>query len=62
MQALFEAQGDLGPSVDVWGLGLRAGIDRAYGRDERAEALFAQARRLSPEIWGDERLSAQELR
>ena len=61
-RALFEAQGDLGPSVDVWGLGLRAGIDRAYGKDERAEALFAQARRLSPEIWGDERLSAQELR
>ncbi|MEM9173897.1 MAG: tetratricopeptide repeat protein [Myxococcota bacterium] len=61
-RALFEAQGELGPSVDVWGLGLRAGIDRARGRNERADALFAQARRLSPEIWGDERLSARELR
>ena len=61
-RALFEAQGDLGPSVDVWGLGLRAGIDRARGRDERADALFDQARRLSPEIWGDERLAARELR
>ncbi len=61
-RALFEAQGDLGPSVDVWGLGLRAGIDRARGRTEKAEAWLAQARRLSPEIWGDGRLSARELR
>ena len=61
-RALFEAQGDLGPSVDVWGLGLRAGIDRARGRDEKADALLSQARRLSPEIWGDGRLSARELR
>jgi len=61
-RALFEAQSDLGPSVDVWGLGLRAGIDRARGRDEKADALLSQARRLSPEIWGDGRLSARELR
>lgn len=61
-RALFEAQGDLGPSVDVWGLGLRAGIDRARGREEKADALLSQARRLSPEIWGDGRLSARELR
>jgi len=61
-RSLFEAQQRLGPSVDVWGLGLRAGIDRAGGRDDRAEILFDQARALSPEIWGDERLSAAELR
>ena len=61
-RALFEAQGDLGPSVDVWGLGLRAGIDRARGRREKADALLSEARRLSPEIWGDGRLSARELR
>lgn len=61
-RALFEAQGDLGPSIDVWGLGLRAGIDRARGRNEKADALLSQARRLSPEIWGDGRLSARELR
>jgi tetratricopeptide (TPR) repeat protein len=61
-RALFAAQGDLGPSVDVWGLGLRAGIDRARGREEKADALLSQARRLSPEIWGDGRLSARELR
>ena len=61
-RALFEAQGDLGPSVDVWGVGLRAGIERARGRDEKADALLSQARRLSPEIWRDGRLSARELR
>ena len=48
--------------VDVWGLGLRAGIDRAQGRDERADALFERARAMAPRIWGDERLSAAELR
>ena len=61
-RALFEAEGRLGPEVDVWGLGLRAGIDRAEGKDDRADALFARARDLSPRIWGDERLSAAELR
>jgi Tfp pilus assembly protein PilF len=61
-RSLFESQQRLGPSVDVWGLGLRAGIDRAEGRDDRADAYFDRARALSPEIWGDERLSAAELR
>jgi len=61
-RSLFESQQRLGPSVDVWGLGLRAGIDRAEGRNDRADALFDRARTLSPEIWGDERLAAAELR
>jgi tetratricopeptide (TPR) repeat protein len=61
-RALFENEGRLGPEVDVWGLGLRAGIERARGRDERADALFERARALAPTIWGDERLSAAELR
>jgi tetratricopeptide (TPR) repeat protein len=61
-RSLFEAQQRLGPSVDVWGIGLRAGIDRAESRDELADARFEMARELAPEIWGDERLSAAELR
>jgi tetratricopeptide (TPR) repeat protein len=61
-RSLFEAQQSLGDSVDVWGLGLRAGIDRARGRHDRSDQLFDRARQLSPEIWGDERLSAAELR
>lgn len=61
-RSLFETEGRLGPAVDVWGLGLRAGIDRARGRTAQADALFLEARRLAPSIWGDERLSAAELR
>jgi tetratricopeptide (TPR) repeat protein len=61
-RALFEAQGSLGPEVDVWGMGLRAGIERALGRDDQAERYLDAARALSPEIWGDEQLSAEELR
>lgn len=61
-RSLFEAQQRLGPAVDVWGIGLRAGIDRALGRHDLADSRFDQARQLSPEIWGDERLSADELR
>ncbi len=61
-RALFEAQGSLGPEVDVWGMGLRAGIERALGREDQAERYFDAARALSPEVWGDERLSAGELR
>jgi tetratricopeptide (TPR) repeat protein len=61
-RALFEAEQRLGPAVDVWGIGLRAWIDREQSRDELADQRFAQARELSPEIWADERLSAAELR
>ena len=61
-RALFETQQRLGASLDVWGIGLRAWIDRAQDRDEQADLRFDAARALSPEIWGDERLSAAELR
>jgi hypothetical protein len=60
--SLFETQEQLGPAVDVWGIGLRAWIDREEERDELADLRFDAARELSPEIWGDERLSAAELR
>jgi tetratricopeptide (TPR) repeat protein len=61
-RALFESEGDLGSAVDVWGVGLRAWIDRAEGRDAEADSRFDAARSLSPEIWRDELLSADELR
>jgi len=61
-RSLFESQGQLGPGVDVWGIGLRAWIDRGYGRDSVADSRFEAARELSPEIWADELLSAGELR
>ncbi len=58
----FEMEGQLGPAVDVWGIGLRAWIDRSRGRDAIADSRFETARTLSPEIWEDEQLSAGELR
>lgn len=61
-RSLFEAENRMGPSVDVWGIGLRAWIDSARGRDDLAGPRFEAARQLSPEIWRDERLSAAELR
>lgn len=61
-RALFESEQRLGPAVDVWGIGLRAWIDREDGRDQLADERFELARDLSPEIWADERLSADELR
>jgi tetratricopeptide (TPR) repeat protein len=61
-RALFENSQSLGAAVDVWGIGLRAGIDRERGRDESANRRFDTARKLSPEIWADERLSSAELR
>lgn len=61
-RSLFESQERLGPSVDVWGLGLRAAIERARGRDERADRLYDAAQSLAPSIWADGWLSADELR
>lgn len=61
-RSLFESQQQLGPAVDVWGIGLRAWIDREEGRDALADERFASARELSEVIWSDERLSARELR
>lgn len=61
-RSLFEAQQRLGPAVDVWGIGLRAWIDRIEFRDDLADSRFDAARELSAEIWDDEQLSAAELR
>ena len=61
-RTLFESEGQRGPGVDVWGFGLRAGIERGRGRDERADRLFDRARALAPEMWRDERLAPGELR
>jgi tetratricopeptide (TPR) repeat protein len=61
-RSLFESQQQLGPAVDVWGIGLLAWIDRVESRDEQADLRFDAARELSPQIWGDEQLSAAELR
>lgn len=61
-RALFESEGSLGPAVDVWGVGLRAWIDRETGRHGEADDRFDAARELSHSIWADEMLSASEIR
>jgi tetratricopeptide (TPR) repeat protein len=61
-RSLFEAERRLGPAVDVWGVGLRAWIDRREGREADAQIRFEQARSLDFEIWMDDFLSAEELR
>jgi tetratricopeptide (TPR) repeat protein len=61
-RSLFERSRGLGSRIDVWDIGLRAGIDRQLGRHERANLRFEMARELSREIWDDERLSSHELR
>jgi tetratricopeptide (TPR) repeat protein len=61
-RSFFESDQGLGSRVDVWGIGLRAGIDRQLGHHDQANSRFELARRLSPEIWDDERLSSAELR
>lgn len=61
-RALFESEGEFGSSIDVFGIGLRAWIDRAEGRDAEADSRFQAARELSPEIWRDELLSADEMK
>ncbi len=61
-RSLFEVEGRVGPEVDVWGVGLRAWIDRSRGRNEVAKIRFEAARALSSETWLDEQLSAHELR
>lgn len=61
-RSLFESEGQVGSAVDVFGLGIRAWIDRAQGRDAEADARFDAARALSPTIWQDELLSPAELR
>ena len=60
--ALFEAEDMRRPEVLVHLLGIRGAAYRATGRTERAEELLTRARRMSPRVWNDGRLSALELR
>ena len=60
--ALFEAEGMREPRVGVHLLGLRGRAAHRSGQGESAELYLQRARDLSPEIWGDGYLSAEELR
>ena len=54
-EALFEGEGSLSPRVEPHLLGLRGVLDGRY------PSALDEARRLSPDVWGDGALSAEEL-
>ena len=54
--------GDPPPEVQVHLLGLRGGALYDSGRIGEGVELLDRARELSPEIWGDGALRAEELR
>jgi tetratricopeptide (TPR) repeat protein len=59
--ALFEAEDMREPRVGVHLMGLRGRAMRTTGQEEDAALYLDRARALSPAIWGDEYLSAEEL-
>lgn len=60
--SLMRMSGDLPPEVQVHLLGLRGGALYDSGRIAEGVELLDRARELSPEIWGDGALRAEELR
>lgn len=60
--SLLQIGGDLPPEVEVHLLGLRGGALYDSGRIEEGVELLDRARAISPEIWGDGALRAEELR
>jgi tetratricopeptide (TPR) repeat protein len=60
--SLLRMSGDLPPDVSVHLLGLRGGALYDSGQMEEGVELLDRAREISPEIWGDGTLSAEELR
>lgn len=58
--SLLRAEGALSPGVEPHLVGLRGAALQAEGRGGGAE--LERAARLSPEVWGDGRLTASELR
>jgi tetratricopeptide (TPR) repeat protein len=59
-ETLLASEDALSPRVEPHLAGLRGAALDSMGRDGASQ--LAQARRLSPQVWGDGRLSAQELR
>jgi Tfp pilus assembly protein PilF len=60
--AQYQSEGMKVTRVEVHLLGLRGGALRAEGRDVEAQPYLDRAGDLSPVIWGDGWLTAEELR
>jgi tetratricopeptide (TPR) repeat protein len=61
-ETLFDSQGGAPPGVEVHLEGLRGAALAGAGRASEAASLLDGARRRAPSVWGDGRLSPQELR
>lgn len=61
-QVLFESLEIDSPRVEAHLVGLRGNGLRLQGRTREGEALLEEAARRAPGVWGDARLSADELR
>jgi tetratricopeptide (TPR) repeat protein len=61
-ELLLESQGVSFPRVEPHLLGLRGSALQTAGRPDEGELLLAHAKALAPSVWGDARLSPEELR
>jgi len=61
-ELLLESQGVSFPRVEPHLSGLRGSALHTAGRPDEAELLLDHARALAPSVWGDGRLSPEELR
>ena len=60
--ALFDDEGLRSPGVLVHELGLRGQVYLATGRHDEGMLLLERAREMSPSVWSDGQLSADDLR
>ncbi len=61
-ELLFRAQGAFSPRVEAHLVGLRGSVLYETGQLAEASPLLARARAISPSVWSDGHLRAQELR
>jgi Flp pilus assembly protein TadD len=61
-ESFLRVQQDLSPRVEAHLVGLRGAALMEMGRTREAKPLLDRARELDPDVWGDGRLAALELR
>lgn len=61
-RTMFEDAGSISPVIEAHLRGLRGSALLVQGREREAQALLDYAARTVPELWGDGRLQAAELR
>jgi len=61
-RTMFEDAGPISTTLEAHLLGLRGAALRSDGRLRDAQPMLDHAARLAPDVWGDGRLEAHELR